>query len=684
MSERAGNERAPLWVTIDAPATRDVDDAITAARLDTGYLVGVAIADPTGSVPVDSEIDREARRRAASVYSRDRVVQRMLPPQISEAAHSLVEGQPRPALVFRVTLAGDLSVTDFAVSCEPIAVARRLSYAEVGTVLGEPQDPCQGMLAVAGSLGRGLLTRRRNRGALALFDLQRLLYTDEEGGLRVALSADEVTAHLIVQEFMVLANTQLARLAVDQNVPILFRNHEAKIAAPAAAELASTIETWLATGAVDAGTARGHFAALLGRASYGACTIGHYALAEPSYTHGTSPLRRYADLVTLRQIRAWLEGGVQPYTPEALEEIGRSLNRIMEERLEARSQHYKEAVDRKIATAVDHGAVHRLEDAEIARAIKVSAGEALPTALHRETLRRLTDDMATDKVVDTVFAYLCRQPSDAELAAALVQWTARTPSRAVNLLMHAQQIGALRSVALDATGAATAFSGTVTAVRADGTTVARSAAGARKKDAEQAACLAVVAALIEARSVPGPGTSADPRAGVAPLVSGNPKGELLELCQARRWPPPSFAVTESGPPHGRRFACQVALDNGTRRWVETVDNAASKKEAEARASAVLLDALGRAAPAAAGAGPSATASASAPLNPIGVLQEFAQKQRLPSPDYVFQQLSETPPLFRATVTVHGPVAGAYSAEAATKQGAKQQAAARALSAEVTG
>ena len=63
---------------------------------------------------------------------------------------------------------------------------------------------------------------------------------------------------------------------------------------------------------------------------------------------------------------------------------------------------------------------------------------------------------------------------------------------------------------------------------------------------------------------------------------------------------------------------------------------------------------------------------------VGVLQEFAQKQRLPSHDYVFEQVSTTPPVFRATVKVHGPVAGDYSAEASTKQEAKKRAAERAL------
>ena len=111
--------------------------------------------------------------------------------------------------------------------------------------------------------------------------------------------------------------------------------------------------------------------------------------------------------------------------------------------------------------------------------------------------------------MDAAFAYLGREARNATVGDALVQWAARAPSRASNRLMHAQQIGTLKAVAVEATGEGTAFTGTVNAVRRDGTTVARGGAGARRRDAEQAACLAVVAALVEAtQSSTGAGSAA--------------------------------------------------------------------------------------------------------------------------------------------------------------------------------
>jgi ribonuclease R len=682
MSAAAIHDLAIEWVTIDAPSTRDVDDAISLARAGDGFRVSVAIADPTASVAPDSEVDREARRRAASVYSRDRVVERMLPKAISEGSHSLSEGEDRPALVFRMSLGHDLSVTDFTVSRATIAVGRRLSYAEVGGLLSVPDDPSCAMLAMAGSLSRALLRRRRARGALALFDLARLLYTDEDGMIRHTASAEEVTAHVIVQEFMVLANTQLARLAVEQDLPLLFRNHDAKLSAPAASDLATTIETWIASGAVDEASAREQFALLLGRARYGARATGHYALAEACYTHGTSPLRRYADLINLRQVSAWLDGRSPSYGPGQLEEIAQELNASLESRKEARSAHYKAAVDRKVAGALERAAVGRLEDSDVARALKVALdGGALSPLLRDELLVRLDGDRASDRLVDVLLAYLCHRGSEEALARGLVRWAGRVRSRAVNMLMHAEQGGIVKSIAIASEGAATSFTGTVRVVTGDGATLTRAGHGARKKDAEQMACLEALTALLlgsAANEGAEPCGAGDAQA--APGFTGNPKGALLELCQARRWPPPAFEASGVGPPHAMRFKCRVELKAGGRVESAEADGAASKREAEALASAALLARLQRRTTE--GSGPAADPRTNAGgANPIGALQELAQKHRWRAPDYTISQLSEAPPLFRATVRVDGPTAGDYSAEASTKQEAKRRAADRALGAD---
>lgn len=681
MSADEINDKALEWVTIDAPSTRDVDDAISVGGAGDGFRVSVAIADPTASVAPDSEVDREARRRAASVYSRDRVVERMLPKAISEASHSLTEGAERPALVFRISLGHDLSVKAFAVSRATVAVARRLSYAEVGGLLNVPEDPGYAMLAMAGSISRALLRRRRSRGALALFDLARLLYTDEDGMIRHTASAGEVTAHVIVQEFMVLANTQLARLAVERDLPLLFRNHDAKLSAPAAADLATTIETWMASGAVDEASAREQFALLLGRARYGARATGHYALAEACYTHGTSPLRRYADLITLRQVSAWLDGRSLPYGPGQLEEIAMELNASLESRKEARNAHYKAAVDRKVAGALERAAVGRLEDSDIARALKVALdGAELSPLLRDELLVRLDGDGASDRLVDVLFAYACHRESEEALARGLVSWAGRVRSRAVNLLMHAEQGGIVKSIEIASEGAATCFTGTVRVVTRGGSSLSRRGQGARKKDAEQVACLAAITALLLGSRENGGDTPS--HSGVeqaAPGMDGNPKGALLELCQARRWPPPVFDASGVGPPHAMRFRCRVELKAGGRVESAEADGAASKREAEALASAALLARLRRRTTEGSGTVSDPRTSAGG-ANPIGALQEMAQKYRWRAPDYTITQLSEAPPLFRATVRVDGPTAGEYSAEANTKQDARRGAAERALGA----
>jgi dsRNA-specific ribonuclease len=329
---------------------------------------------------------------------------------------------------------------------------------------------------------------------------------------------------------------------------------------------------------------------------------------------------------------------------------------------------------------VERGAVGRLADSDVARALKVAfQGEALSPVLRDELLVRLADDSASDRLVDVLFAYLCLRGSEVELARGLVQWTERARSRAVNLLTHGEQGGVIKSLEIAGEGEATSFTGTVRVTTDLRGALSSRGHGARKKDAEQVACLRAVKALLLGQDEAGTGGTAGEDGPAAAQTRGNPKGELLEFCQARRWTPPVFEASGVGPPHAMRFRCRVEVSAGGRIEAEESDGAASKREAEALASAALLARLKRRVPDRPGGG-GGVRSDTAVANPIGALQELAQKNRWRPPDYTVTQLSEAPPLFRAAVRVDGPVAGDYSAEANTKQEARRGAAERALGA----
>lgn len=668
-------------VTIDSESTLDIDDAISVENLaDGSFRIVVCIADPTGLVPPGCTEDENAKLLGATVYVRDKAVRKMLPARISESAGSLVAGQERKAFVFEVLMSADLEVQGFKIQCQTIKVSHRLSYEDIPAILVDKGHPCYHLLGAASTLAHGLLAKRRGRGALALYDLQRMIYLDEEGRMVQLARQAEVVGHVIVQETMVLANTLLARYLVEHEVPALFRNHLAKPAAPPASDIAQTVETWFRSGSIDADRATEMFAVMLGKASYDSTVRGHFALAEACYTHGTSPLRRYADLVNLRQLKRHLKGLPFLHQQEELAALGEELTFKAAQRKEERSEGFKDVVKASAERALERGTLHRLADHELVQAIKLATGAgAIPDVLSEELCRRLARGMVTDKITDALFVALPPDLWPAALREAFVSWVALIPTRAVHLLMHGDQTGYLQGVNISSAGAATSFEGVVT-VTFNGQTKAFRAPAPRKKDAEQAASTLAVLWLVGTPEAEVAATlqSATPN---KPAITGNPKGALMELCQKRGWQPPTFTSSGQGPSHAMVFECEALLttsNGGTFR--ANAKGASSKKEAEAFACAEILTRLNCTWDEPSPPSPSAPDAAAASDNPIGALQEMAQKGKWTPPAYTFEVLSEVPPRFRATVTTTGPKAGRYTGEATTKQEAKTLAALRALKA----
>lgn len=665
-------------VTIDSESTRDIDDAISVEALPNGgFRVLVCIADPTKLVLPGSTEDENAKLLGATVYVREAAVRKMLPGLISENKGSLLAGQRRKAFIFEIVIDDGLDAISFRADRRSIVVSHRLSYEDIPQILQNKSHACSAVITAASTLAHGLLAKRRGRGAMALYDLQRMIYMDEEGRLLQLARANQVVGHILVQELMILANTQLARYLVQHDVPCLFRNHVAKSAAPQASELAATIETWVRSGTAELGQARELFSVMLGRATYGATARGHYALAEACYTHGTSPLRRYADLVNLRQLKSHLKGEPFIYDQATLEALGEELTVKAAERKEERSEGFKRVVQANAARALETGAVQRLADHELVQAIKLGASAGtLPDSLSAEICRRLACSLVTDKITDALFVTLPPSLWPMELRSAFANWVALIPTRAVHLLMHGAQIGYLKDVYISSSGEATSFDGLVRVTANDETKEFR-AHGSRKRDAEQAACVSAVLWLV---GVQLPESTHLVTANVhRPVVAGNPKGALMELCQKRSWQPPAFTSTGQGPSHAMVFSCEasIALNGATLRGLAR--GASSKKEAEAMASADLLAQLQAMTPHRQAPSPTQPPSGGGG-NPIGALQEISQKMKWAAPVYTFITLSEVPPKFRATVKVAGPRAGTYTGEASTKQEAKSQAARSALAA----
>lgn len=325
--------RSEVVVTIDGASARDFDDAISVARIaQGGYRLGVHIADVSHYVREGEALDLEAYRRGTSVYFPERAVP-MLPERLSNGLCSLRPSVPRLTLSVFLDIDREGEVVRSRFSPSVISSVRRLTYEEVRRLLeeraagdaseyGEVLD----LLERAKSLMEILNGKRRRRGSID-FDLPEgdvILDTD---GVTVGVRAEERNvAHRIIEEFMIAANEAVARKLDGSQIPAMYRVHEAPdrldleelrgALRPFGLELSGSLDNLQPAalqailerveGRPEAPLVSSLVLAAMRRAQYSDQCLGHYALAAPFYTHFTSPIRRYPDLIVHRCLKILL------------------------------------------------------------------------------------------------------------------------------------------------------------------------------------------------------------------------------------------------------------------------------------------------------------------------------------------------------------------------------------------
>jgi ribonuclease R len=346
------------FVTIDPLRARDHDDAVHAERRGAGFRLRVAIADVSAFVPAGSALDREAKKRGNSVYLPERVVP-MLPEHLSGDLCSLRPGVDRLALAVELAVDADGAVRRLDVAPAWIRSRAKLAYEEAAAVMdgaAAPDVAVTESLRALAALAALLHARRVAAGSLDLELAEPEPAVDERGRVRAIGLAARSVAHRAIEEAMLAANRAIAELLVDARWPTLHRVHEppdpAELAglepvlaslglwpgrmrrAPAAGDLPALVES--ARERADAGVVHALLVRALRQAHYADQPLGHFALAFDRYLHFTSPIRRYADLVVHRAVKAQLAGGRPGRQP--LAELAEHLSRREREAAQAEYQ----------------------------------------------------------------------------------------------------------------------------------------------------------------------------------------------------------------------------------------------------------------------------------------------------------------------------------------------------------
>src|SRR5215204_5905679 len=354
-------------VTIDGEHARDFDDAITLALLPNGhYWLGVHIADVSHYVEEGSALDQEAYERGTSVYFPERAVH-MFPSDLATGLCSLKPHVDRlvQSCLMEVTPRGD--VLRYEMHDGVIRSDARMTYTAVNAILTD-KDPetiakhreLVPMFELMGELFEVLNARRYRRGSVD-FDLpEAQVILNEQGFITDIVASERNVAHRLIEEFMLLANETVAAHLENSNMPALYRIHE-----PPDPLKVLQFEEFISAfgftlGAPESGAVKPkHFQRLvekikgnpaerpiaflmlrtMQKARYDAMNVGHFGLAAPTYTHFTSPIRRYPDLVVHRLLREVRQSKVnderKAELDEDLPEVGRHTSEMERRAAEA-------------------------------------------------------------------------------------------------------------------------------------------------------------------------------------------------------------------------------------------------------------------------------------------------------------------------------------------------------------
>ncbi len=288
-------------MTIDGQATLDFDDAISLEKVDDHYILGIHIIDVAHYIKKESDIDKEALNRASSIYMPDDKIP-MLPPSLSEDHCSLKIDVLRPGISTLVTLNRFFEITDYKIVASKLKISQRLNYTETDKMMNEDQT-IQSLYKIAETFQE----KRLKSGAMQINLPEVNVWLSEDKEVSLGITNRENPGRFLVSEIMIMGNWLMGSFLKENEIPAIFRSQpEPK------QRLYKGKDESLFLNCMQ----RKH----LSRGTLGFTPEHHSGLGLDVYVTATSPIRKYFDLATQRQIRAGL-GFEKPYTAEEIKNM---------------------------------------------------------------------------------------------------------------------------------------------------------------------------------------------------------------------------------------------------------------------------------------------------------------------------------------------------------------------------
>jgi exoribonuclease II len=286
-------------MTIDGPSTQDFDDAVSITAQGDHFEIGIHITDVGCFVRKDDPLDQTALERGSSIYMPDQKIP-MLPARLSEDLCSLRAGRDRPAISTLIRITPQAEIIDYEIVPSLIRVQRQLTFQDVDLMVTE--DALAGALfAIAQNYRR----RRLGNGAM-IIDLPEInIWLQPDGTPTVSCIDRESPGRMLVSELMIMANELAARLLMERQLPAIYRSQAEPRDRLFDAEGGSLFQNWMQRKQIN-------------RFMLNSAPERHAGLGLPGYVTATSPIRKYSDLVTQRQLRAAV-GLETAYTREQID-----------------------------------------------------------------------------------------------------------------------------------------------------------------------------------------------------------------------------------------------------------------------------------------------------------------------------------------------------------------------------